>query len=634
MLDAMRRGAQGWLAKVLFAILIISFGVFWNVSDVFRGYGQGSIAKVGEAEVTSTEFQRAFQDQVRSITTQAGKRLSNEQALALGLDRQALDRLIAQKAVRAHAGDLNLALSDEELVRGLKQDPNFFGADGKFSKIGFDGLIRQMGLSEAGFFALRREDELRRQITDALRGSIIVPKALIDEKNAYDGETRTIEHVKIDPVKGVTVPEPDEAKLKETYEANKTQFMTSEYRKTQVVVLSVDDLKKEITLSDDDVKASYEETKDTYDKPERRRIQQIAFKDKAAAEEARKALEDGSKNFLDVAKEVGATEADVNLGILTKDQLIDSAIADTAFSLARDELSKVIEGSFAVVLVRVIEIEEGKKSTFDEVKDQVRDKLATSKARSLIQDRIDLVEEGRNAGKTLKEIGEAQKLRFFDIEATDAANKTPDEKTAFDYPDAAIVLKEIFVASVGAEYEAVELPGDSFAWYNLASVTPKKQKPFADVQDAVRAFYMDREKSRLLDELAAKLAEQLKNGGDIDKVAADAGGKAELTESIRREMSPPGLTVPAVKRAFSLAKGDTGYAATSDGSTRTVYRVKEITPAESASKEQAKNLETEIRNSLENELLISYVGALRSRFGVTINQTELNRATGASAGQQ
>ncbi len=47
MLDALRRGAQGWLAKALFAVLIISFGIFWNVADVFRGFGRGSIAHVG-----------------------------------------------------------------------------------------------------------------------------------------------------------------------------------------------------------------------------------------------------------------------------------------------------------------------------------------------------------------------------------------------------------------------------------------------------------------------------------------------------------------------------------------------------------------------------------------------------------
>ncbi|HRN85395.1 MAG TPA: SurA N-terminal domain-containing protein, partial [Hyphomicrobium sp.] len=67
MLDALQRGAQTWPAKILFAVLIISFGVFWNVADVFQGFGRGAIAKVGDTEITVPEFQRAFQNQLRSV---------------------------------------------------------------------------------------------------------------------------------------------------------------------------------------------------------------------------------------------------------------------------------------------------------------------------------------------------------------------------------------------------------------------------------------------------------------------------------------------------------------------------------------------------------------------------------------
>src|SRR5690606_23305890 len=125
MLDAMRRGAQGWVAKLLFAVLIVSFGVFWNVSDVFRGYGRGAVATVGDEEISVTDFQRAFQNMIRGVTLQDGGRLTTEQALMLRLDRQALEQLVAQAAVKAHADKLGLSLSDETLAEGVRNDPNF-----------------------------------------------------------------------------------------------------------------------------------------------------------------------------------------------------------------------------------------------------------------------------------------------------------------------------------------------------------------------------------------------------------------------------------------------------------------------------------------------------------------------------
>jgi peptidyl-prolyl cis-trans isomerase D len=635
MLDALRRGAQSWLAKILFAVLIVSFGVFWNVSDVYRGYGRGSIARVGDTDITVNEFQREFQNQIRMIPTEGGGKLTTEQALAYRLDRRALDRLIAQAAVKDHAQALKLALSDSELVEGMRRDPDFAGPDGKFSRSGFEGLLGQMGLSEQGFLAVRREDELRRQLTEALRGAIVAPKPMVDGLNAWRNETRTIEHVKLEPSKVVKVATPDDAKLKEVYEANKGKFMTPEYRKLALLLLTVDDLKKDVTLTDDEIKASYQDTKETYDRPERRRLQQIAFKDKAAAEAARKELVEGKKNFLDVAKDAGAKESDVNLGMLTKKQLIDPKIADAAFSLPRDQISEVIEGRFAPVIVRAIEIEPGKESTLDEVKDQVPDKLAKQRELGHMQEKFDLVEEGRNAGKTLKEIGDEHKLRFIDIEATDKTNKAPDGKTAVDYPDATLILKEAFSASPGLANDAIELPGDSFAWYDVISATEPKQKPFDDVKGEVKDFYTDSETQRQLEEAAQKFVDRLKAGEEFAKVAADAGGTPEVTDPpVKREMSPPGLTVPAVKQAFALPKGGAGHAETSDGKSRIVFQVKEIKPAEPLSKEQSDVLAKELRGDLENDFLIAYIDALKNNLGVVVHEEELKRVTGADAAQQ
>ena len=41
MLDALRRGSTGWIAKLLFAMLMRSFAV-WGVADVFTGWGRGA----------------------------------------------------------------------------------------------------------------------------------------------------------------------------------------------------------------------------------------------------------------------------------------------------------------------------------------------------------------------------------------------------------------------------------------------------------------------------------------------------------------------------------------------------------------------------------------------------------------
>ena len=57
MLDAMRRGAVNLLAKLLLGLLIIAFAV-WGVADVFRGYGRGTLARVGSTEISVDSIAR------------------------------------------------------------------------------------------------------------------------------------------------------------------------------------------------------------------------------------------------------------------------------------------------------------------------------------------------------------------------------------------------------------------------------------------------------------------------------------------------------------------------------------------------------------------------------------------------
>src|SRR5206468_1988493 len=53
MLRGMRKASSNWLGKIVMAVvmgvLIVSFGV-WGIADIFKGFGQSSLAKVGFTE--------------------------------------------------------------------------------------------------------------------------------------------------------------------------------------------------------------------------------------------------------------------------------------------------------------------------------------------------------------------------------------------------------------------------------------------------------------------------------------------------------------------------------------------------------------------------------------------------------
>ena len=628
MLESLRRGAQTPVAKFLFAILVVSFGI-WGVADVFRGWGRGAIATVGGTSISAEEFRRSYQNELDRFSREAKKRITAEQGHAIGLDRRVLAQLIVGATLETHAKDLGLALSDETLIKGVEADPDFQGRDGKFSKQGFDALLRQIGLSERAFLNLRRQDELKAALVGSFIKGQTVPKPLFDLMHAYNDEKRVIEWIKIDP-EVVSVPEPTEAKLKEVYETDKAKYMTPEYRKVQVLTLGVDDLKKQMTVSDDDIAKAYEASKDTYNTPEQRRVQQIAFKDKATAEAALKALRDGTKTFGDVAKETGAKDTDVDLGLINKKALIDPKVADVAFSLEKDKYSDVIEGRFATVILRVTQIEPGATRTLADVKDEVKDKLATEKAKTELQNKHDEVEDERLAGKTLKEVADQSKLTFKEIPATDATGLNPEGKPVLETPDLMKIIGRAFAPEGNTDDTAIELADGGFAWVNVISTDAPKQKTFEQVKDQVKDNFVRSERQRLIDELAKKLTDRVNAGEPMTALEAQAKNKVEKTEPLTRKTIPQSISEAMVAQAFALPKGRASHGNSPDATTEIVFRVADIIPAPAPSLTETDALTRDLQDELANQTLTEYTDALKKRYGTSINEAELNGAIGVS----
>ncbi|MBA4130885.1 MAG: peptidylprolyl isomerase [Hyphomicrobium sp.] len=628
MLDALRRGSTGLIAKLLLSLLILSFAV-WGIADVFTGFSRGAVATVGDAKISVTDFDRVLRAEIDGLAAETDRRLTMEDARKQGIDRLVLSKMIGQTALKEYAREINLGLSSDRVVQNLFSDPGFAGPDGKFSRSGFNDLLARLGMSESMFLSLRLDDDLRQQFSSAVLGATVVPQAMIDIENAYKNETRDIAFFKIDSAAKVTIAEPDDAKLQTYYNDNKASFMTPEYRKYNVLVAMASDLKKDVVVTDEELKASYESEKETYDTPEKRRVQQIAFKDKAAAEAARDALVKGSKNFMDVAKDNGAKESDVNLGLVAKTQLIDPKIADAAFKIARDDISEVIEGRFATVLIRVIEISPGRESTFEETKEKVRDKLATAKATTVLQEKVDLVEEGRNAGKTKKQIADELKLRLIEVPAGDSAGKSPDGNAVLDIPTPEFVTRLVARTEPGTLTDPVEIGSDGYAWVEVLGIDPPKEKPFDTVKAEVKTAVVDSERRTKVRELAEQLVERLKAGEDFAKVAADGGGTPDKVETVKRNMVPPGLTEEAVDIAFTLPINGAGSALTVDRQSRVVMQITKITPAGELPPADKDKLVTDLRRGLQNDLLIAYVASLQDRLGISINDKEVARVTGA-----
>jgi peptidyl-prolyl cis-trans isomerase D len=631
MLDALRRGATSWVLKPLLLLLVLAF-IVWGVADVFTGVRQTSIASVGGTEIGVEEYQNTFSSVMNNLARRFGRRPTAEEARLRGIDRAVLEDMINGAAIDKHAQELGLTLPAKAIVAQVEADPSFLGPDGKFDSQAFNSFLRDIGMSERGFLVRKGREEVRQQLTQSLFDDVPVPTAMTSMVHAWREETRRVQYFTLDPKTVVKLGEPDEAKLKELYEQQKSRFMRPEYRHLGALLLTTAEAKKRLEISDEDIRQAYDGDKSARVIEEKRHIRQIAFKDKAAAEAAAKEM-GGGKTFAAIAKETGATEADTNLGVVTKSQLLDPAIAEAAFALKKGEVSKPVEGRYTTVLIEVTDITPGKVRTFEEMKEEIRGKLAQSRVNDSMRKMHDAVDDGRAAGKPLKEIAEQLKIAFIDIPSTDRTGNKPDGKKAYEGADAAAILKAGFEGRVGADGEPIDLADGGYGWVDVFNVTAEQQRPYDEVKADVLKAWQETETSRQLNDVAAKLVERADKGEALAKLAGEAGGKLATSKLFNRFEQDKELGVPLVRRAFALGLGARASALSADGKSRTVFRVVEIVKAKPPTKEQTEQLAGQIRTELQQDAGRAYVTALRERLGVTINEAQFRKAVGGGDAQ-
>ena len=84
-LDTLRKGAAQTLGLILVGLLVVSFAV-WGIADIFTGYGRQTLISVGDTNISPQDYARAQQEVLRSMSQQAGRSLSLQEARAAGLD--------------------------------------------------------------------------------------------------------------------------------------------------------------------------------------------------------------------------------------------------------------------------------------------------------------------------------------------------------------------------------------------------------------------------------------------------------------------------------------------------------------------------------------------------------------------
>jgi peptidyl-prolyl cis-trans isomerase D len=628
----MRKASSNWLGKIIMAVvmgvLIVSFGV-WGIADIFKGFGQSTLAKVGGTEISTEQFRQIYTDKLQKLGRQFGRPLTSEQARAFGIDRQVLQQTLAEAALDEEARRMGLGQSDAEVMRSIYNDPNFRGLNGQFDPARFQSLIRQFGYTEQRYLAEQRRVGLRRQIAGTISAGLEPPKPLIDALIRFQNEQRSIEYIKLDAAQAGTIDSPSPETLAAYFDEHKTQFRAPEYRKIAFVAITPEEIGKWTEVSDEDARKVFEQQRDRLGTPEKREISQIVFPNAEEALAARGRLTSGT-SFDDLAKERNLNLADVDLGLIAKSAILDPAVAEAAFSMPSGEVSQPVQGRFGVALVKVGKIEPGTTPTYEGLAAQIKKDLATERARAKVAELHNKMEDERGGGAGVVEAAQKLGIAPVTIEAVDRSGRTPDGQPVTNIPRGLDVVSQAFNSDVGVDNDPIQFNG-GYVWYDVLGITPSRERNLDEVKDQVEARWREDQISIKLRAKATEIVQKLENGGKLADIAASLGVKVETAAGFRRDASLPDVPSAVIAAAFRTPKDGVGQTPVAGGSQWVVFRVTDVTvpPIDMASQE-VKSLKDTLQRGLTDEQVAQYVTKIESELGTSVNQAAFGQVTGAN----
>ncbi|HVV40795.1 MAG TPA: SurA N-terminal domain-containing protein [Nitrobacter sp.] len=634
MLRGIRNASTNWLGKTIMSLvmglLIVAFGI-WGIADIFRGFGQSNLASVGSTEISIEQFRQTYNDRLQQIGRSLGRPLTPEQARTYGLDRQVLQQMIAEAALDEDARHKGLAVSDAEIKRQIMSDPNFKGANGQFDPNNFLAMVRQFGFTEQSYVAEQRRVTLRREIAGTVMSGLVPSQTLMQALTRYQNEQRSFDYIKLGVAQAGPIEAPSPEVLSKYFDQHKVQFRAPEYRKIVFTVMTPEEIAKGITVSDADARKAYEERKDKLSTPERREVSQIIFPNMADAQAARTKIDNGA-SFDDIAKERKLSPSDVDLGLISKPEIIDPAIANAAFSLKTGEVSQPVQGKFGVALVKIGKIEPGNQPSYDSVAAQLKHDIALERARAAANDLHNKMEDERGGGASIAEAAKKLGLTAVTIDAVDRSGRGPDGKPVTGLPAGVDLISQAFASDVGVDNEALQIGNNGFVWYDVLGITPSRDRKLDEVKDQVEARWRDDQITSRLRAKAADMVQKLDQGGKLADLASADGVKVETVSGIKRDGTANGLSSAAVAAVFRSGKDAAGQAPGATESEWIVFRLTGITdpPVDFASDEMKKLKET-LQRGLADEDVGQYIAKLETTIGTSVNEAAVAQVTGAAS---
>ena len=547
MLDKIRNSTDSKLAKIILGIIIVPFALF-GIDSYLSSVGSNVyIAKVNGVDISAQQYQNTeamIRDQMSDPNTDPALFDSPE------FKKAVLDNIISTELMNQSIDKNGFVISDEQLGAYIVGMPDF-QENGKFSQERYDQIVQYNNLTPK-----KLEDKIRNQMAtqqakDSLNRLIYVPTEITQPlvNLAYQKRDISLHEIKLDDYKKKIKPSDEDVKT--FYDENTSNFIMPDRVKIEFLIYSVAGIVPSISITDEEVKEFFEANKGKFEANQQRRASHILFayqpgidfEEKAkirdlaqtTLNEIKKTPKIFENKVKELSQDIESAKQGGDLGFFSRTDMVKS-FADAAFDLKVGDLSEIIETEFGLHIIELTEIK-GEQVSFDKIKAQIKGELIYGKA--LDQYATNAENFNNTVYENSADLSVASKK--FDLEVQQSQWLSLDDAKRFFNNDA--FANEIFAQeSISSKTNtlAIEVSPSNLVSARVIDFSPSALQPLKEIKEKVVDLIIERKSQELIIEDGNKLVEDLQSSKRkvewFDELVIDRFDKKGLSDQLVKKI--------------------------------------------------------------------------------------------------
>ncbi|MEH6648430.1 MAG: SurA N-terminal domain-containing protein [Motiliproteus sp.] len=494
MLQSMREGSQGIIAKIIVGFIIVTFAL-WGVDSLMGlATDPGAPVTVNGVEISEAEIQNGVEMQRRQLLARMGENADPSLLEDNLLRGMVIEGLIEQSLLLQSAEQKGLSVSQQTLDQVILQTREF-QVEGQFDRDQFNAMMRNAGLTPLMYRELLRKEMLMGQEQSAIAATAFALPSEAQTVSAIDRQTRDARFQVLPLALVEANVAVSDSEVSEHYQANQAGYMSQEQVSLYYIELNRSDLIDDVVIDEAELQTQFDQLVAGFEGQEARDAAHIliALSSERSADEA-KSLADQVATELNQGAEFaalaekysddsGSAASGGELGLVEKGVMVP-AFEDSLFALQAGQVSTPVETEFGFHLIKLNRIDQGEPPAFEVVRAELEAEQREQKSEARF---VELSEQLADISFSSGDLQEPSQVLSLPVSSTGLFGREGGEDPLSAEPR---VLKAAFaedVLSNGHNSELIELDRDRVVVIRLKQYQPARTQALDEVRPAIVA---------------------------------------------------------------------------------------------------------------------------------------------------